>query len=92
MPRKLKPPTPEQLAEYRSKAVSGQHIGKNQLAQVFMALDDAERRAAMSGSLVNELKSLVSILDRIDEKSAYEPQFDIFTRDAKTLIAKMAVL
>ena len=38
-------PTPEELAFYRSKIETGSFIGKNQLAAVFVALDDATDRA-----------------------------------------------
>ena len=46
MSRKIKKlPTPEDLAFYRSKIETGSFIGKNQLAAVFAALDNAEARA-----------------------------------------------
>ena len=38
-------PTPADLAFYRSKIATGSFIGKNQLAAVFAALDDAVARA-----------------------------------------------
>lgn len=41
-------PTAKELAFYRSKAVDGSYIGKNQLAAVFAALDAETARADLA--------------------------------------------
>lgn len=62
---KIKHPTPEQLADYRRKAETGEHIGKNQLAQVFMALEKAERRAAMAGDMAQALRMMLEAYEMV---------------------------
>lgn len=48
----IKLPSPEELAFYRSKIETGEHIGVRQLASVFAALDDAVARAKQAEQLL----------------------------------------
>lgn len=57
MPQKMDAlPTPEELKFYRSKAVSGAHIGRRQLSKVFAALDAALARAERAEARIKELE------------------------------------
>lgn len=65
MSKKIKHPTPQELAGYRRKVETGAYIGKNQLAQVFMALDDAERRAGTAENLAHALRRILEAYEMI---------------------------
>lgn len=56
-PQKL--PTPRELDFYRSKVRDGSHIGKNQLAAIFAALDDAVDRVEKAEARLRQADALL---------------------------------
>lgn len=78
---KIKHPTPEELADYRRKAETGEHIGKNQLAQVFMQLDkhasDAEKARELCGEMRVALYRVGKIVEAAKEIERWQNDFTL---------------
>lgn len=65
-------PTSEELAWCRSRVDAGGCLGKKQLAKVFAALDDAEKRAALGATAVRERSRFIHVLRFYGDVAAYE--------------------
>lgn len=74
MAKKIKHPTPEELEFYRRKAESGSFIGKNQLAQVFMALDHHADDAAKLRKACRELCAALGVYLEVCKPADPDPR------------------